>query len=118
MSPLTPVDDRTNAVLSSALRGLAARQRTAARNIANADTPGFVAKRVEFEESLRAAVAAGNPHGLVVSETESSDPAAMNGNNVLLDEESMTLEETGLRYQLVTEAITARARLFRSSMGR
>ena len=41
--------------LAAALRGLEAQRQAAEHNIANIETPGFRARRVSFESSLRAA---------------------------------------------------------------
>lgn len=48
--------DITMNALHSALGGLATRQRLYAQNIANVDTPGYIAKRVQFEEALQSAI--------------------------------------------------------------
>ncbi|MET0853053.1 MAG: flagellar basal body protein, partial [Microterricola sp.] len=47
-------DSVSLSALSSALDGLAMRQRTIADNIANVNTPGYHAKRVAFEGALAA----------------------------------------------------------------
>ncbi len=56
---LISASDPVAAALGSALDGLALRQRVIADNIANMDTPGFIASTVDFEGSLRAALADG-----------------------------------------------------------
>src|SRR5207249_657708 len=45
--------------LQAAMSGLAARQRTIANNIANADTPNFKASEVRFEDALKSAISRG-----------------------------------------------------------
>jgi len=93
----------TSAALSSALDGLALRQRTIADNIANVNTPGYHAKRVVFEAALAQSVAAGN--GRVVAETTRSlEPTLINGNNVNLDTETLSNIDTVLRYQFASQA--------------
>jgi flagellar basal-body rod protein FlgB len=52
----------TQAALSSALDGLALRQRTIANNIANVNTPDYHAKRVLFEDALAQSVKNGDGH--------------------------------------------------------
>lgn len=54
-----PVGDVTSTTIEHALRGLALRADVRADNIANANTPGFVAGRVDFESTLRSALADG-----------------------------------------------------------
>ncbi len=110
--------DVTASAVHSALSGLAARQRAIADNVANVETPGFTAARVDFEDSLRAALAGGDPGRATVSTRRSSEPGGMNGNNVKLDDEVVTLTETGLRYQLMVEALNKKLSLVRTAIGR
>ena len=56
---LVPATDAVGSALRSALDGLAYRQRVSANNVANVDTPGFTASTVDFEDSLRGALADG-----------------------------------------------------------
>jgi flagellar basal-body rod protein FlgB len=53
-------DDVSSSSLRVAIAGLAARQSAIANNIANIETPGYRARKVEFEEALRGAVARGD----------------------------------------------------------
>ena len=48
--------DLTIQAIQTSLDGLAARQRIIAQNVANAETPGYTAQNVNFEDSLRARV--------------------------------------------------------------
>jgi flagellar basal-body rod protein FlgB len=101
--------------LHSMLQGLAARQRAIADNVANLETPGFTASKVDFEDSLRDALERGD--GVARPTMRSStNPALPNGNNVSIDEEMVSMQETNLRYQLGIEAITSKLNLVRSSM--
>jgi flagellar basal-body rod protein FlgB len=96
-------DSVTSTALSSALDGLALRQRTIANNIANVNTPNYHAKRVAFEDALSKSVAAGD--GDVAATTASSlEPTRTNGNNVNLDTETLSNIDTVLRYQFATQA--------------
>ena len=56
---LVSATDSVAAALGSTLDGLALRQRVAADNIANIDTPGLTAATLDFESSLRSALADG-----------------------------------------------------------
>ena len=79
-------DSVTSVALSSALDGLALRQRVIANNIANVNTPNYHAKRVTFEDALAQSVGAGS--GRVAAATQLSlEPTQLNGNNVNLDTE-------------------------------
>jgi flagellar basal-body rod protein FlgB len=97
--------DPTGSVIYAALNALAARQRVIANNVANVETPGFIAGRVSFEDSLRAAVADGPAGVTSVSTRRSADPVNVNGNNVSLDNEVVSLTETDLAYQLMIQAL-------------
>ena len=114
----SPLRDTTTTTLHVALRALAARQRVIAQNVANVETPGYTARRVDFEGALRRAVAAGSPETTAQTVTRSTDAAGPNGNNVQIDQETMALTETGLRYQLLTQAMDARFSGLRSAIGR
>lgn len=111
------MSDVTMVALHRALGGLTARQRTIADNIANLDTPEFMAGRVDFESSLASALADGDPSATQVSTSRSLAPTGVNGNNVNLDDETLTLIETDLRYQMVTQAVSNRFSLLRTAIG-
>lgn len=98
------LDSLVTVALTSALDGLAERQRAIADNIANVNTPGFKARRVIFEEALAASVSRGD--GDVRARTELSlEPTQLNGNNVNLDTETLSNIETVLRYQFAAQAV-------------
>jgi flagellar basal-body rod protein FlgB len=118
MALTSPLRDTTTTTLHAALRGLAARQRVHAQNVANVETPGYTARRVEFESALRRAVDAGTPGAVAPTTTKTNDLPGANGNNVQLDMETMALTETGLRYQLMTQAMDARFKGLRNAIGR
>jgi flagellar basal-body rod protein FlgB len=110
--------DSTGSAIYAALNGLAARQRVIANNVANVETPGFIAGKVSFEDSLRAAVAGGtSPAGTSVATLPSADPVNLNGNNVSLDHEVVSLTETDLTYQLMIQAINQKFGLLRTAIG-
>ena len=104
-------------VLHTALRGLSLRQRTIADNIANIETPRFLAGRVDFETSLRAAAAEGRTPTEAPSVLRSLQPTRIDGNNVNLDEETLAAAETGLRYELTIQALTNKFNGMRMALG-
>jgi flagellar basal-body rod protein FlgB len=112
------VQDLALGALHGALRGLSARQRVMADNVANVETPEFLASKVDFEASLRSAVAGGDPLGFAISSRHSLAPTTPNGNNVSLDEEMIGLIDTELRYQLAVEGMNFKYQLLRTAMGR
>ena len=116
-------DDVTTNVIHSALSGLAARQRTIADNVANINTPGFRASRVQFEEALRSAVADGAGAGgadaaarVAPTVAQSLEPTRQDGNNVNLDRETLLNVDTGLRYSLMLRAADHSFGVLRASM--
>jgi flagellar basal-body rod protein FlgB len=111
--------DATISALHAALNGLSERQRVISDNIANLETPQFLAGRVEFEASLARALEDG-ADPLTTAQTtfsRSMDPTNPNGNNVALDGESLDGIDTNLRYQLTTTAINDKFRLLRTAIG-
>ena len=105
------LDDIASVTLSTALSALAQRQRVSANNIANLETPNFSASTVSFEDSLRAAVAAGDPASAQVTVTPTGETPGINGNNVSLGDEMVTATKTGLQEKLVMGGITAKYEL-------
>jgi flagellar basal-body rod protein FlgB len=104
--------------IQASLDGLSARERIIAQNLANADTPGYVAGRVDFESSLRKAVADGNLNDVSINTSASTDPLNLNGNNVSVDSESVALTSTALQYQLMTEAMNNSFHVLHEAMRR
>ncbi len=108
-------DSVSYVALNSALDGLALRQRAIADNVANIQTPGYQAKRVQFEDALSRAVADG---GGAASATvaRSLEPTRTDGNNVNLDSETLLNVDTNLRYQLATQAVDGTFSSVRTAM--
>ena len=111
--------DPVGSALHSALDGLSYRQRVAADNIANADTPGFTATDVDFEDSLRGALADGSfaRGDATPSTTASTAQAGADGNNVDLATETMTQMQATFSYQLLSRAVGDRYGLVSTAIG-
>ena len=113
-----PLGDVTMSALHTALSGLSLRQRTIADNVANLETPGFLAGKVDFESSLRGALGSGeDPSAAAPSVLRSMEPTRTNGNNVNLEEETLAGSETNLQYQLAVEAVNAKFQRLRVAIG-
>ena len=111
------IADATTTALHAALTGLQQRADVTANNIANIDTPGYLAGRVSFESTLRSELASGEPATVQKSAvSQSTDPTNTNGNNVNLDTETTIATETGLRYQLAINALDGKYSLLRSAL--
>ncbi len=104
--------------LHQAMNGLALRQRTIADNLANVETPGFLAGKIDFETSLRDAVMAGqNPLEAGMAKARSLEPTRTNGSNVNLDEETLAGMQTLMSIQLATQALTGKFQTMRTAIG-
>ncbi len=111
------ITDATMSTLHAALTGLQQRQRVTADNIANIQTPGYLASRTDFESVLKGELADGRVPVIGTSAvTQSGDPTRMDGNNVNLDTETTIATETGLRYQLALNALDGKYALLRSAL--
>jgi flagellar basal-body rod protein FlgB len=111
------VSDSVTAALHSALNGLEARQKVISSNIANVETPGYQARVVSFEDSLRAAIVGGDPSSSSYSVSQSVAPTRANGNNVNIDFEMLAQRENVLRQKLVVQAVNAKYSLLRTAIG-
>ena len=111
------ITDATMTALHAALTGLQQRQRVTADNIANIQTPGYLASRTDFESALKSELANGERPVVGRSAvSQSLDPTRMDGNNVSLDTETTIATETGLRYQLALNALDGKYNLLRSAL--
>jgi len=108
--------DVTMAALHAALNGLALRQRVIADNIANINTPGFLAGKVSFEAQLADAMRTGSSDAATPVVTRSEAPTRQDGNNVNLDQETVDAVKTNLEYQTMVEAMNAKFRLLKTAM--
>jgi flagellar basal-body rod protein FlgB len=92
---------------------LSARQKLVAANIANADTPGYKAKDIDFQFEFASAL--GDPAAPNVMEVEGLT-TRNDGNNVSIDRESRLLSENALRFNLASSLYKAQIRAVRSAI--
>lgn len=109
--------DGVSAVLGAALDGLSMRQRVIADNIANVDTPGFRATSVDFESSLRSAIASGDASDVGVATAVTDTPVGPDGNSVDLRKETVAAMQSQFQYQMMTRAVSDRFDIMRISAG-
>ncbi len=84
-------------------------------NIANAETPGFKARRVEFESALQSAVDEGKDIesvGAILREDESS-PIGQDLNTVDMDKEMSEMSKNDVKYSAATQAVSKKFALLR-----
>ena len=106
------LSDPVGAILGSALDGIALRQRVIADNIANVDTPHYRATSVEFENSLRSAIASGDADNQISPTLTATDtPVGANDNNVDLRKETLAAVQSQFQYQMISRATSDRFNL-------
>ena len=117
--------------LEKALDGTALQQRLIANNLANLETPGFIASHAEFEDLLRSALAAEGrlgerSHGAEPSPLErveprivrsTAQPMSADGNNVDIEAEMTALSETSLRYEALTRLLRKKLQMVGTAIG-
>jgi flagellar basal-body rod protein FlgB len=111
------ITDRTMAVLKKSLDLRAQKQQVIAANIANAETPGYAARKLSFEDDLRQAINApetagrtshakhfpigssgiAGVRGQIVKQHEQSPVG--DGNSVSIDDEMLDLAENQLLFE-------------------
>jgi flagellar basal-body rod protein FlgB len=111
--------DTTQLALEAGMRGASLRQTLLTNNVANADTPGYQREDVNFQDTLRSAIASGEAGLAQVQFQPEVKPgsAGPTGNGVNIDHESAQLAENGLDYQAMTQVLGARDSIMRSAMG-
>jgi flagellar basal-body rod protein FlgB len=77
------------------------RQHLTAANIANADTPGFQTKDIDFQSELASLLPPDRPAVIDVRGL----PAKSDGNNVSLDREARLLAENALRFNVAASLL-------------
>jgi flagellar basal-body rod protein FlgB len=116
---------KNDRLIESALKGLTARQRTIADNVANVDTPEFKASRVSFETALKQAIGTDDqplrmfkvkngvdspgeaPADVKPSVIQETDLGRRNdGNNVDIDREMLELSDTNVRFNALIQVMS------------
>ena len=91
---------------------LSARQTLVASNIANADTPGFKTKDIDFQSELSDAITGSGPMVQdVPGLTDKND-----GNNVDLDRESRLLAENDLHFSVASNLLRSQLKIIRMAI--
>ncbi|MGV8906034.1 MAG: flagellar basal body rod protein FlgB [Acetobacterium sp.] len=115
-------DSITTALYQKALDGTWQRQKAISNNIANAETPGYKAVKVSFEDTLKAevqkiqtnATAPGGGAKNLASmkdsdirvDTMNTTSNRQDGNNVDLDSENVEMSKTGMQYYYLVRGLT------------
>lgn len=109
--------DAISNAIGYALDGLSDRRRVTNDNISNIQTPGFLAKQTDFESALKAALAGDTSVNSNPIHKTSLAPTRTDGNNVDIDNETVTAIDTQLRYSAMVSAMSTKFRTLRTSIG-
>ncbi|MFN0027161.1 MAG: flagellar basal body rod protein FlgB [Acidimicrobiales bacterium] len=109
--------DRTQAALEIGLTGEAQRQRVTSNNIANVNTPGFTAQKVDFEGSLARALRNRDGGPVSIAHSAGEPWMSLNGNKVSLENETTTLVKSNLHYEAIVNAVNGRFGLLGTAIG-
>jgi flagellar basal-body rod protein FlgB len=110
--------DTTQLGLERAITGAEMRQSALAANVANANTPGYKPKDVDFHSALRAAFAGGGDvEKAAISTTESTATMRADGSGLDIDVEASKLAQNGLEYQALVQAAKGRIDIIESALG-
>ena len=91
---------------------VSARQKLVASNIANADTPGYKTKDIDFQAEFENAMSGAQP-----AVTEVGGLTMKNdGNNVSLDREARLLAENALRFNIASNFLRSQIKVVRMAI--
>jgi len=88
--------DNIGAGIEQYMNLVSTRQKLVSSNIANADTPGYQAKDVDFEHELQSQMPGAKPNVIEVAGLKNKN----DGNNVDMDREARLLAENALRFSV------------------
>jgi flagellar basal-body rod protein FlgB len=91
---------------------LSTRQKLVAANIANADTPGYQTKDIDFHAELENQIGNSNPNVMDVPGLKAKN----DGNNVNVDREARLLAENALRFSVASNLARAELSMVRSAI--
>jgi flagellar basal-body rod protein FlgB len=92
---------------------LAARQKLATSNIANADTPGYKTRDLDFQSDFQSLLDTGSMgEGIQVPGLATKN----DGNNVNLDREAKSLSENALRFSVASNLMRSQLKLVKDAI--
>jgi flagellar basal-body rod protein FlgB len=110
------MNDPIARALGAAIDGLDARQQAISANLANVETPGYLARTVSFEDSLRSAIGGGDPSNMQITVGRSVAATRVNGNNVNVDSEMMLASENVLAQRLMVQSLNSKYAVLRTAI--
>ena len=122
-----PGTDRITSLLTTFLDVQSRRAQVVASNVANAETPGYRAKDLDFADFLKQAAGEavapsqpGAPQAMLADSPQvieqTGAAVGMDGNTVDLGHEMSTLSETGMQYLTGTQLLQSRFRILRTAI--
>lgn len=123
---MSAIFDKTVNVLSASMDMYLLRHSIINDNIANAETPGYKSRRVDFESELRRQIAENNDgvtEKLKLGEMRPKvfeDPLAQVGldrNSVDMEREMAQLSKNEIKYNATTQAISKKFTLLKAAIG-
>ena len=130
------IDDKTMQALTASLKFRQLRQELHASNIANAETPGYKAKKLDFEEALARALDVDDQLQMRTSDSkhytvggggfnnlqpevyeDSNGIVSPDGNNVDRDQEMAEMAENKIMYDATVQLINKKLGLLKYAIG-
>ena len=117
------IQDQMFPLIENVLSWTAKRQQALSSNIANMDTPGYVAKDYSFREQLSGLAMASTSGSHITPQTESTvqmvemdAPMKKNGNSVDLEQNMTELTKNALQYITLVQYLNQRLKTLRASI--
>ncbi len=104
--------DATTSSLQRYMDLLSARQKLVASNIANADTPGYKTKDVDFQFEFTSLVNGQQPQTIEAEGLEEKP----DGNNVSMDREARMLAENAMRFNVASTLVRSQFKQIRDAI--
>lgn len=110
------ITDVTIGTVEYALRGLALRADVRAHNVANQNTPGFRAGRVDFETALQAALTSGRAQVAAPAVVPGASLPEPHANTVNLEDELVGMIKDNLARDAMVNAFNAKVGMLRTAI--
>lgn len=110
-------DDPTQSVIEYGLSSAGIAEQVDANDLANQATPDFHATRLDFQSSLAAALATGDPSQAVANVVGAGGAINANGNDVDVTSSMADLQRNSMLYQALAEAVSNRLDLVHMALG-
>ena len=104
--------DRLASRLEHYMDLVSARQTLVASNVANADTPGYKTKDLDFQMEFLSQIEGAAPHAIEVAGLKTRN----DGNNVSLDREARLLAENALRFNVASNLLRSEITAMKSAI--